>query len=48
MLCFIIHIPLYQDEGEKNLLFKYDASKKVLEVKKPGLNINKDFVITFS
>ncbi|XP_065920024.1 neutral alpha-glucosidase AB-like [Dysidea avara] len=41
-------ITISSDEGEKNLRFKYDAPKKVVEVKKPGLNISKDFVITFS
>ena len=49
VLLFIhLYMYLYVDEGEKNLRFKYDAPKKVVEVKKPGLNISKDFVITFS
>ena len=36
------------DKGKQDLRFKYNSSKKVLEIKKPGLNISKDFSITLS
>ena len=36
------------DDGKQDLRFKYDSSKRTLEIKKPGLNISKDFTISLN
>ena len=43
VLCFI---NILSDEGKQDLRFKYNSAKKILEIKKPGLNISKDFAIS--
>jgi len=44
----LIFFKIYLDNGKQDLRFKYNPSKKILEIKRPGLNISKDFVISLS
>ena len=43
-----VSISFVLDGGKQNLRFKYDSAKRTLEIKKPGLNISKDFTISLN